>query len=116
MQRAETVQALMMHAPVAVCWCAVYRTRFSSTGQRGDTFLLLGPMGSGKTSLYFQLKQGAFRQTVTSMKENDAIFTPKALADKVSHHATHSVRRRAGQLTMLLDPTFPFAHSHSARC
>lgn len=67
------------------CVClSVYRTRFSSTGQRGDTFLLLGTMGSGKTALYFKLKQGVFRETYTSMKENDATFVPVGLEGKVS--------------------------------
>jgi signal recognition particle receptor subunit beta len=57
----------------------IYRTRFSSTGQRGDTWLLLGPMGAGKTALFFRLKQGLFRPTQTSMKENDAVFVPQEL-------------------------------------
>lgn len=62
----------------------VYRTRFSSTGQRGDTFLLLGTMGSGKTALYFRLKQGVYRETVTSMKENDSTFVPVGLEGKAA--------------------------------
>lgn len=41
-------------------------------------------MGSGKTALYFRLKQGVFRETYTSMKENDATFVPVGLEGKVS--------------------------------
>lgn len=62
----------------------IYRTRFSSTGQRGDTWLLLGAMGSGKTALYYRLKQGLFRPTQTSLKENDSVFVPQELQGKVS--------------------------------
>jgi len=62
----------------------IYRTRFSATGQRGDTWLLLGPMGSGKSALYFRLKQGLFRPTQTSMKENDAVFAPQQLQGKAA--------------------------------
>lgn len=42
---------------------------------KGDTVLILGGIGSGKTSLYYQLFTGKFRETHTSMKEN--IGTPK---------------------------------------
>lgn len=41
-------------------------------------------MGVGKTALFFRLKQGLFRETHTSMKENDATFVPVALQGKVS--------------------------------
>jgi len=40
-------------------------------------------MGVGKTALFFRLKQGLFRETHTSMKENDATFVPVALQGKV---------------------------------
>jgi hypothetical protein len=68
----------------------IYRRRFSSTGQRGDTFLLLGSMGAGKTCLYYQLKQGICRETHTSMKANEATFVVKPLEGKVSRWCRYS--------------------------
>jgi signal recognition particle receptor subunit beta len=46
---------------------------------KGDALLLLGPMGSGKTVLYFKLLQNLIRETYPSMKENEAAFDPKGL-------------------------------------
>jgi len=36
--------------------------------------LLMGPPGGGKTLFFYKLKSGKLRETLTSMKENDAIF------------------------------------------
>jgi signal recognition particle receptor subunit beta len=41
--------------------------------------LLLGPVGTGKTVLFYQLLKGAFVETHTSMKENAKRFIPHAL-------------------------------------
>jgi len=62
----------------------IYRRRFSSTGQVGSAFLLLGPMGVGKTVLYYRLKQGIPRETYTSIKQNEETFAPKQLEGQVS--------------------------------
>lgn len=48
---------------------------------KGDTVLLLGEMNSGKSAIFFQLGQGEFRETVTSMASNQGKFVPAALAD-----------------------------------
>jgi signal recognition particle receptor subunit beta len=41
-----------------------------------DTLLLLGLPNSGKTALFYQLKDGKLLQTFASMKENDATIRP----------------------------------------
>ncbi|KAK9904218.1 hypothetical protein WJX75_007076 [Coccomyxa subellipsoidea] len=44
---------------------------FQRRGKKGDTVLLVGPCGAGKTTLFLQLERGAARQgTVASMQEN----------------------------------------------
>jgi len=51
----------------------------SRRGVGGDTILLVGPSGGGKTALLMQLYQGQFRATQTSMKENEIVFSPVGL-------------------------------------
>lgn len=46
---------------------------------KGDTILILGPMGGGKTVLFHRLKQNAFLSTVTSMAINEGAFVPAKL-------------------------------------
>jgi len=41
----------------------------------------LGPVGSGKTALWYQLKNEEFRDTHTSLTENIGTFIPKQLQD-----------------------------------
>jgi len=48
---------------------------------KGDAVLILGPMDAGKTVLFYQLKQGLFRDTHTSMIENIASFIPTQLSE-----------------------------------
>eukprot|EP00455_Lapot_gusevi_P031653 TRINITY_DN343_c0_g4_i1.p1 TRINITY_DN343_c0_g4~~TRINITY_DN343_c0_g4_i1.p1 ORF type:complete len:249 (-),score=66.22 TRINITY_DN343_c0_g4_i1:100-789(-) len=49
---------------------------------RGNTVLIFGPVDAGKTALFYQLKQGVFRETHTSMKENVDQFQPALLETK----------------------------------
>jgi hypothetical protein len=54
---------------------------FGCCRKKGTTVLLLGRSGAGATSLFYQLKLARFVDTQTSMKANDAVFVPKALAE-----------------------------------
>lgn len=83
---------------VVVVAFLIYRRFFSATGQRGDTFLLLGEMGAGKTCLYYQLKQGIFRDTHTSIQENDATFIAKPMEGQVRREQQKIERRNHGVL------------------
>ena len=55
----------------------------------GDSLLLLGPCGSGKTSFFYLATQDEVPETVTSLKENVASFTCAAELDS---------KRAAGKL------------------
>jgi len=46
----------------------------SGGGSRGDKLLVFGPMGSGKTCLYLQLRYGKAQPTFTSMQPTAARF------------------------------------------
>lgn len=50
--------------------------------KKGDTVILLGDVGSGKTALFYQMLQGEFRETHTSMKLNSAKMIPAGLTQK----------------------------------
>jgi len=50
----------------------------SSGAAKGNTILLLGLQGSGKTVLFEQLRDGRFLNTVTSLKENEDTFVLNA--------------------------------------
>jgi len=56
---------------VLLAFFFVFKLAFPS---RGNTILLTGPSDSGKTVLFFQLKEGEYVDSVPSMKENDAQF------------------------------------------
>jgi len=56
-------------------------------GAKGNTVLLLGLNGSGKTVLFQQLRDGLFVNTITSMKENEDSFIPTKLGLKKEIHA-----------------------------
>lgn len=45
----------------------------------GNSILLLGDVGSGKTTLFFWLRDGEASETVTSMRENNEEFVPRGL-------------------------------------
>lgn len=49
-----------------------------STAASGDTVLLLGDVGAGKTVLFYHLAHGELRDTHTSTAVNEARFVPKA--------------------------------------
>lgn len=61
----------------------LYKNVLSAVLPKGDTILFTGNMSTGKTALFYQLKQGLFRPTYTSMKENDATFVPKDLEAEI---------------------------------
>jgi len=63
-------------AAILVVLLAVVLSRRKS---KGDAIVLVGTLGAGKTALYFQLLEGSFRETQTSMKENVETFVPHAL-------------------------------------
>jgi len=50
---------------------------FLNKTKRGNALMLLGLTNSGKTTLFFKLKDGKLANTHTSVKENFAKFIPK---------------------------------------
>jgi len=48
-------------------------------GGRGDSIVLVGPINAGKTRLFYELFDGSYRSTVSSMAVNTARFVPTQL-------------------------------------
>jgi hypothetical protein len=63
------------HAPHAAA--AAYVLSATKSGARGDSVLIAGPVGGGKSVLFYQLLRGSFQETHTSMKENIKQFAPR---------------------------------------
>lgn len=63
---------------------AVY-IALQTKGASGDTIAILGPVNTGKTALFFKLRDWDedVRPTYTSMSPNTAQFTPAPLKDKL---------------------------------
>ncbi|KAL0478501.1 signal recognition particle receptor subunit beta [Acrasis kona] len=61
--------------------CILLLMRKSKSKGKRDVLLLLGLPNSGKTALFYKLKDGKEFQTATSMKENDATFQPVVSKD-----------------------------------
>jgi signal recognition particle receptor subunit beta len=71
---AATVVFLMARKTVAVV-----------AGTSGNTILLAGPMGSGKTTLFQQLVFGKTRPTVTSQEANEGKYKDVSVVDFPGH-------------------------------
>jgi len=70
--------AIALLVGVLVVYLLLYTIFKKLTRKKGkkDTLLLLGLPNSGKTALFYKLKDGKVLQTFTSMRENDATFNP----------------------------------------
>ncbi len=55
----------------------MYLLSATKSTARGDSVLITGPVGGGKSVLFYQLMRGAFQETHTSMKENIKQFAPR---------------------------------------
>ena len=70
-----TVTALVLGALILIAFI-IYRRKFSATGQVGNSVLIVGNMGAGKTALYYQLKQVGTtkevrRQEILPLSDNE---------------------------------------------
>lgn len=57
---------------------AAFAVLFKVLGKKtkGDLVLFVGNVGAGKTALFYRLAQGVYRETHTSLKENELRFHP----------------------------------------
>lgn len=78
-------QNLMIVVALAVVVCSIlYYLCSGKTFVKGNAVILLGNMSSGKTALFYRLKNDAFLQTVTSVQMNKGKFTPACLANSTA--------------------------------
>lgn len=54
-----------------VLWCCLRDRSHARKQKKGDAVLLWGPVGAGKTSLWYLWREGEFPRTITSMSPNE---------------------------------------------
>lgn len=101
--------ALLAIAVTVVFWILAKVVLGSSPGGggKGDSVLLCGACGAGKTSLFQMLRAGStFEGTVTSMAENQERFPVEGkLGKKVGGGVAVCTRTRVGAISRDDDPT-----------
>jgi len=91
----KKIIAILIIAIVILSFLLFLSKLLSSSGivSKADTILICGPQNAGKTTLYYQLKQDAFRETYASMMENIDTFLIDSRPFRVVDLAGHISRR-----------------------
>ncbi len=77
----DTNLLIILGVVLAVLAIAIVYLLGGKKNKRGNALMIIGLSQSGKTCLFFKLKDGKLVQSHTSVKENYAKFTPKLLGN-----------------------------------
>eukprot|EP01104_Vermistella_antarctica_P004113 TRINITY_DN14627_c0_g1_i1.p1 TRINITY_DN14627_c0_g1~~TRINITY_DN14627_c0_g1_i1.p1 ORF type:complete len:276 (-),score=58.85 TRINITY_DN14627_c0_g1_i1:64-891(-) len=89
-------------AILVVAFLALLVSRSLGSSKRNRNLILLGPVGSGKTALYGQLRDGRYTPTVSSMKTNEQTFAVESVGQPVRVVDFPGHRRLSPQLAQHL--------------
>lgn len=96
---------------VATVMLSVAKTAVVAVVGSGNTVLITGPMGAGKTSLFYRLLLGKEKETVTSQAPNISDYKSFRLVDSPGHDsqwpATMELLSNTRAIVFMVDATNP---------
>jgi signal recognition particle receptor subunit beta len=86
----DGLDTVLVAAAIIIISILILVSKFKGSA-KGDSILIAGVCNSGKTALFFQLRDGDAtpRETVMSMNPNKGVFIPAALAKRVKKPLTY---------------------------